>query len=207
MMRRLLLLCLALSACSSATSGTRSLSLTHPRCTTDRQCNQANVCTRCDKSRGRCVSISNCCNEKNRCKRGKCLMAIGRLFGFCDNRGPTSQLCPRGKPCPRYPLCTVDAHCRHKAQFCLAGVCRSCAADKQCQSLGHVCASCNKRAGHCFLRRNCCQSAIDCRGKNILCKKKPGERAGFCEPGCLNDAVCPTDHYCDLGVCRKRNKN
>jgi len=68
----------------SVCGGVRSNSTTRSgRCKTDRQCSTKNVCTRCDTASGRCVQITDCCNEKTMCKRDNCLMTIG-LSGVCS---------------------------------------------------------------------------------------------------------------------------
>jgi len=207
MIARLLAVALLVSSCGAAnsTSTSKKSPVSRNPCKTDRDCNQKNVCLQCDKPSGRCARIANCCSWKTDCRKGKCMFPSRHVFGFCDMKAPKAQICPKGHSCPRYPKCTLDAHCRHKSEFCLAGTCRICATDAHCLSLGFLCATCNRRKGTCDLRPDCCERRVDCRGKNMLCQKLPGKRTGRCVPGCLSDAVCPPDHYCDGGVCRKKN--
>lgn len=173
-------------------------------CRHDRDCNAKNVCQRCDRAKRRCVAIEHCCSFKKLCKTGRCIIGGGTLFGFCGDKGPEKQLCPKGQPCPRYPKCTLDAHCRHKKQFCVGGLCRSCRTDAQCANLGIPCLRCAPPKYVCLRIPQCCGSAMECRGTNMLCVKSRGATFGRCKPGCLNDSVCGIGQFCDQGICRDK---
>ena len=176
------------------------------QCGLDRHCNSKNPCQRCDRATRRCVRIRNCCTPKHRCgKKDVCVRRGGVVFGYCKVGGPVEQVCRSGK-CPNYPSCTMDGHCRHRYRFCIKGACQQCRTDAHCQNLGMACLGCNAKSHRCELRSECCETGSDCKGHNILCIKKPGRKAGRCQPGCFDDSSCGPGQYCDRGFCRDRKR-
>jgi outer membrane protein OmpA-like peptidoglycan-associated protein len=101
---------------------------------------------------------------------------------------------------PKYPNCKEDKHCKDKGEFCVDGLCRQCAVDAHCASMGPCayCGSgytCQKPAGNLG---DCCTSDLNCNGGK--CNKAPGMDRGTCVK-CLSDADCGPGQACSNNSC------
>jgi peptidoglycan-associated lipoprotein len=91
--------------------------------------------------------------------------------------------------CVEYPKCKNDEHCAEKGEVCVAGFCKQCASDAQCEK-GQECTTnnvCQYRIGYCDEGRPC-----------------PGTqkcRTNECGPECLSNDECSSDQFCDGGAC------
>ena len=171
-------------------------------CQRTEDCNERDGCRYCNKRTRRCDWLPNCCHPKRPCKKGSCM---GVWYGYCQS-GPTPKNDCGSKPCPPWPTCSRDDHCRSAGGFCLNGRCGSCRSNGQCQLI-HPCRVCDPNTRYCEMRLGCCLTLSDCysHGSNYFrCVRTPGERVGQCLIGCNSDAVCGPYERCRNGACVDR---
>lgn len=157
-------------------------------CRSDRDCSEQQSC-----HESTCLTIPSCETKKDCelptfpvCSEGYCEKCSNDSQCESDERCWTTGECLKISPCETSSDCDSPFVCDRARSYCVA-----CVADIDCEE-GATCSS-----SHCVPT---CADDSDCSGTEPYCELE----ARHCV-SCRSDEHCPSDYFCEAGVCHVDN--